>query len=293
MTAYTIAGIGEILWDVFGDSEELGGAPINFAYHAGVLGARSYPISTVGDDLRGQNALDELARRGVPSNHISVAEGGITGYVQATVDAHGVASYRFPDNVAWDAIVLSDDTLSLAPTLDAVCFGSLAQRSAASREAIRSFLDTTGPQTRKVFDINLRQHFYTPEVLRDSLQRADIVKLNDEELQIIMTMEQLSGDDLKVMQILLERYELQLAALTRGDKGSLLVSPSGCSDHPGLHTTIADTIGAGDSFTAAIVMGFLKKRPLDVINEHATRVATYVCSQKGAMPALPADLRLG
>lgn len=292
MNSFTIAGIGELLWDVLEDSEELGGAPINFAYHAGALGAKALAISTVGDDLRGKNALAELQRRGVCCDHITVLRDRVTGYVEAKIDAAGVASYQFPDNVAWDAMYLAEETLALAPHLDAVCFGSLAQRSATSRRAIREFLQLTGSTALKVFDLNLRQQFHTPEIIRGSMAIADVLKLNDDELRLIAEMEKLRGDSGAILQALAESYDLRLAVLTRGDAGSLLVSQSQISDHKGFSTTIVDTIGAGDSFTAATVLGLLGGMDLDAINDHANRVAAYVCSQKGAMPPPPESLRL-
>lgn len=292
MNAFTVAGIGELLWDVLEDTEKLGGAPINFAYHAGALGANTLAISTVGNDLRGKTALVELRRRGVCCDHITVSRDRVTGYVEAKIDAAGVASYQFPDNVAWDAIYLAEETLALAPHLDAVCFGSLAQRSASSRRAIREFLQLIGSTTLKVFDLNLRQQFHTPEIIRSSMAIADVLKLNDDELRLIAKMEKLQGKSSAILMALVRSYDLQLAVLTRGNTGSLLVSRSQVSEHKGYSTTIADTIGAGDAFTAATVLGLLGGMDLDAINDHANRVAAYVCSQKGAMPPLPESLRL-
>lgn len=291
MSVFTVAGIGELLWDVLDESEELGGAPVNFSYHAGALGARSFAISTVGDDARGRKALSELRRRGVCCEHITISPDKATGYVLASVDGAGIASYTFPDNVAWDAISLKDSTCSLAEKLDAVCFGSLAQRSPASRRTILNFLQRTGSRTLKVFDLNIRQQFYTPEVIRASLNLADVLKLNDDELLLIAAMEDTAGDTLTVLRSLVAAYNLQLAVLTRGAHGSLLVSPSQHSEHEGFSATVVDTIGAGDSFTAATVLGLLKGLSLDAINAHANRVAVFVCSQKGAMPLLPDSLR--
>lgn len=291
MSSFTIAGIGELLWDVLKDSEELGGAPINFSYHASAMGAHCYAISTIGDDLRGKIALDELRQRRVSCDHITVLKDGITGYVLAKVDDAGIATYTFPDNVAWDSIYLKESTLSLAANLDAVCFGSLAQRSPASRKVILNFLQITGKQTLKVFDLNIRQNFYTPEIITTSLKIADVLKLNDDELQLIARIENLNGPPLAMMQTLVESYGLRLAVLTRGEKGSLLVSPSQFSDYEGLSTTVVDTIGAGDSFTAATVLGLLSGLSLDAINERANRVAAFVCSQRGAMPILPEEFR--
>ncbi len=292
MESYIIAGIGEILWDVLADSEQLGGAPVNFAYHAGALGASSYPVSTVGDDARGQKAIQELTRRGVNCEHIATRENTTTGYVQATVDQDGIASYVFPDDVAWDNLTLGRSSLELAARVDAVCFGSLAQRSPVSRRAIHTFLQHTGTEALRIFDLNLRQQFYTPEIIRTSLAVANVLKLNDDELLRIRELEQLQGDDLAAMQALAHRFDLQLAVLTRGGGGSLLVSPQGFSDHPGYPAKVEDTIGAGDAFTATTAIGLLRGLPLAAINDHANRVAAYVCSRKGAMPPLPVTYRL-
>lgn len=290
MNAFEIAGIGEILWDVLEKSEELGGAPMNFAYHAGALGANGHAISTVGNDARGDKALKELQQRGVSCEHISVQKGGVTGYVLAQVDSNGVASYQFPDNVAWDAITVHAKTLDLAPKLDAVCFGSLAQRAESSRQVIHDFLSRVGEDTLKVFDMNIRQHFYSREVLSESMRVADVVKLNDEELELIAGMEHLFGNTQSNLQALLATYNLKLIVLTRGNNGSLLIRPGEISDHDGFSTKVVDTIGAGDSFTAATVLGMLQGMPLDTMNDWANRVAAYVCSQKGAMPKLSPEL---
>lgn len=292
MSVFTLAGIGELLWDVLDESEELGGAPINFSYHAGALGARGYAISAIGDDARGRMALSELRRRGVCCDHITINSEKVTGYVRASVDGDGIASYAFPDDVAWDSLSLQESTLSLALTLDAVCFGSLAQRSPVSRQAILTFLQHTGTLTLKVFDLNIRQHFYTPEIIRTSMKLADVLKLNDDELRLIADMENTAGDTLTVLRSLVAAYDLQLAVLTRGAHGSLLVSPTQYSKHEGFSATVVDTIGAGDSFTAATVLGLLKGLPLAELNAHANRVAAFVCSQKGAMPLLPDSLRI-
>lgn len=292
MSNFAIAGIGELLWDVLQDSEALGGAPMNFAYHAGALGAKGYPVSTIGDDRRGKDALRLLQERGVPCDHITVLPGGVTGYVLAEVDAAGIATYRFPENVAWDNLSLSAKTLELAASLNAVCFGSLGQRSPHSRRVIQDYLHRLPTDALKVFDINIRQNFYSRELLSHSMEIADVVKLNDDELELIASLENLTGDVLAQLRTLIARYGLQLVVLTRGDKGSLLVTPTEVSDHRGRAARVVDTIGAGDSFTAATVVGLLKGMPLDAINEHANRVAAYVCSQQGAMARLPAELRL-
>jgi len=287
-----IAGIGEVLWDVLKESEELGGAPVNFAYHAGALGAEAYAISCVGDDRRGMAALEELTKRSVSTDYITVLAGATTGYVLAEVDAHGVASYTFPDDVAWDRLVIADTTAQLGKRLSAVCFGSLAQRSPISRKAIVDYLAKLGPTTLKVFDLNIRQNFYSREIIETSLEMADMLKLNDDEIVLLGRMFGLDGDQKNQMRQLVERFSLRLGVLTRGGNGSLLVSPESVSDHAGYPAKIVDTIGAGDSFTAATVLGFLQGHALDQINDHANRVAAYVCSCQGAMPALPDEMSL-
>lgn len=292
MASFTLAGVGEILWDVVGDAETLGGAPMNFAWHAQALGATGHAISTVGDDKRGDTARELLLKQGVNCAHISVLKGATTGYVLARVDRAGIATYTFPDNVAWDNLIIREATMALAEKLDAVCFGALGQRSEASRRAIRNFIARTPEGALKVFDMNIRQSFYSRELLSESMEIADVVKLNDDEIVLLRELEGLEGSDLEVMNALRQRYHLTLAVLTRGDKGSLLVSANGISDHPGIKARIVDTIGAGDSFTAATVLGLLQGRSLDEINRHANEVAALVCSRAGAMVVLPDELKL-
>ena len=286
-----VAGLGELLWDVVGDNETLGGAPINFVYHAAQLGASALAISTIGDDLRGKRAISSLTDHGVVTDHLTVVEGFPTGYVQASVDANGVADYLFPDEVAWDRLTIEPTTEMLAPRLELICFGSLAQRSQHSRAVIHRFLASLPSVALKIFDLNIRQNFYSREIIRDSLTQADILKLNDDEIELLSRLEDLKGSPEKRLAILVERYRLALGVLTRGEGGSLLVSPTEVSDHPGFQAEVVDTIGAGDSFTAVIGMGMLKGDPLERINEHANRVAAHVCSRRGAMVVLPGDLR--
>lgn len=287
-----IAGIGELLFDVLENSEELGGAPINFAYHAGALGAEAYAISSVGDDERGHRALMELRQKQLSTRHITVQKAAVTGYVRAIVDAQGMANYSFPDNVAWDHLRLTDQSIALASELDAVCFGSLAQRTSTSREQIHHFLSFLPDNSLKVLDLNLRQKFYNREIIHASLNRANILKLNDEELATLASLEELSGEALSQLRALIDKYQLQLAVLTRGDAGSLLVTATEYCGHKGHQTQVIDTIGAGDSFTATTVLGLLMGLELEEISESANRVAAYVCSKKGAMPTLPEKYRM-
>ncbi len=287
MKKYTIAGIGELLWDVMGDIEEIGGAPINFAYHVTALGARGIAISTIGQDKRGKRAIAELHKRGLEVEAISYSDMHITGYVAATLDGKGVATYNFPDDVAWDHLDINSFAQKIQSQLDAVCFGSLAQRSHSSRRAIHLFLDDLSDHTLKVFDVNLRQNFYSIEIIESSLQYADILKLNDEELPILAKLLHIEGPKNQRLSVLINRYNLKMAILSRGANGSILQTSEDFSEHPGITTPIVDTIGAGDSFTAAVTIGYLQQLDLNDINEKANRLAAYVCSQQGAMPPIP------
>jgi fructokinase len=291
MEKLTIAGIGELLWDVLPDNEVIGGAPVNFAYHVTALGARGIPISTIGQDLRGEKAIAELQKRGVDIAAISISDECVTGYVTATVDDEGKASYCFPSEVAWDHLLVNEYAGNLRSTLNAVCFGSLAQRSEHSRRVIHGFLDTLRRETVKVFDINLRQNFYSKQVITSSLKRTDILKLNEEELPVLARMLELKGPSEKWLPALIKRYRLEMAILSRGDAGSLLVTAENSSEHSGIVTHVEDTIGAGDAFTAAVTIGYLRGMNLDDINEQANIIGAYVCSQQGGMPDMPESMK--
>ena len=287
-----LIGLGELLWDILPEGEQLGGAPANFGYHAAALGAEGFTVSTVGRDDRGARALRELAGKGLVTDGIAVSDRWPTGYVEAKLDGQGIASYHFPDNVAWDHLIINDAAQAAAARAAAVCFGSLCQRSADSRRAIERFLGQMPASALKIFDVNLRQHFYSEEILRFSLDQADVVKLNDDELPVVAGLFRLSGGQEEQMLQLRQMFGLRLVILTRGGKGSLLVAAAGVSDHPGVPTELVDTIGAGDSFTATVAVGLLLGLPLAEINGLANRLAAFVCSRTGAMPAIPAEYRL-
>lgn len=293
MEKLVIAGIGEILFDILGDNEELGGAPVNFAFHCNELGARGYPVSTIGEDRRGEKALAQLRKRNLATSCITTVPQYPTGYVTATIDEQGVASYDFPDEIAWDHLRINSEAKHLAHRLDAVCFGSLAQRSQESKNVIHDYLASTPDKTLKVFDLNLRQNFYSRDSILASLQVANLLKLNDEELPVLAQMTGINGDDRQQLVSLCQQFGLDMTMLTRGGSGSLLVTPEQSSDHPGIKPAkLADTIGAGDSFTATAVICYLLGIELDEINEMANRVAAFVCSRQGAMPALPDYLQI-
>jgi fructokinase len=287
----TIVGLGEVLWDVFPEGPRFGGAPANFACHAAMLGAEAVMVSQVGDDELGQRAIASLRGHGVNTDHIGRSGDSPTGTVQVELDEAGKPRFEIRERVAWDSIPWSDDLEALAARADAVCFGTLAQRGETSRRTIRRFLEATGPDCLRIFDVNLRQQFYDPHVVLDSLRLADALKLNDEELPLVASMCGVAGDDLDVMAELRERYGLRLLALTRGAHGAVLLSGAAASQCQGPPVQVKDTVGAGDSFTAAMVFGWLQGRDLDAICRHACRVAAFVCSQPGATPPLPDDLR--
>jgi len=286
-----IAGIGEILWDVLPGSEQLGGAPINFTYHVSALGAEALAISTIGNDNRGENALKELQKRGVDISYISVLEQFDTGYVTARVDGKGIATYEFPDDVAWDHLAINPAAQQCAAELEAICFGTLAQRSDSARLTIQRYLGTTSENTVKVCDLNLRQNFYNREIIETSLNISTVLKLNDDELNFVSSLFLLNGAEYEQMESLRKHFDLELVILTKGSNGSILITKDDISRHQGIATEVVDTIGAGDSFTAAVVTGLLRNKTLDEINEKANRLAAYVCGQPGAMPPVPQHYR--
>lgn len=291
MQELTAVGLGEILWDVLPDGRKLGGAPANFAHHVNQLGGVGIPVSRIGDDPLGHEALAVLSENHIESSYVTVDPEHPTGTVNATIDEQGVATYVFPDNVAWDFMTMREVDLGLAARADIICFGTLAQRSPVSREGIRSFL-TAAPRALKIYDINLRQDFHTPDRIRDSLGLADVLKINDDELALVSGMFGLPTGQREALQALLEAHHLKLAVLTRGGDGALILSPDAVSDLPGVPVDVVDTIGAGDSFTAAMSLAYLKGWSLDRINRHAAGVAAYVCGRAGAMPSLPRELKI-
>ena len=289
---FQITGLGEILWDVFPDGARFGGAPANFACHAQALGAKAHVVSCVGDDKLGEQALAFLQTHDVNISTIIQPNGYATGIVEVELDADGNARYEFAANAAWDVLSWSDALAHLASGTDVVCYGTLGQRSEVSQRTIRCFLDATSSDCLRVFDVNLRQNFYNETMICESLELANILKLNDEELPVLSSSCGLSGAETTIMEKLKQRYNLHLVALTRGESGAILLSNDGCSQCEGVAVDVKDTVGAGDAFTAAMTLGLLLKHGLDDINQHACRVAAFVCSQDGAVPELPHDMQM-
>ncbi|MGZ0656253.1 carbohydrate kinase family protein [Coraliomargarita sp. W4R72] len=284
---FTVAGIGELLWDVFPHRARIGGAPANFAWHCGQIGAQAYPISCVGSDEFGQRMRAELATTGVDTTYLMTNESYPTGQAKVTFDTEGKPNYEIILDSAWDHLAFTQELKQLAQKLDAVCFGSLSQRSTASRETIQSLLLAMPEKALKIFDVNLRQSFHSKQLIERSLQLANILKLSDEELPVLADYFDLNGSEIEKLQQLRTQFDLRLLVYTRGSQGSLLVNAETINDAPGQPVDMIDSVGAGDSFTAAICMGLLKKWPLNQINIFANQVASFVCSQVGATPVLP------
>ena len=291
-----IVGLGEILWDVFPDGARFGGAPANFACSASGLAAGSARVSmagAVGGDDLGRRAVAEFTARGVDVAAVAVLSEP-TGRVDVTVDAAGHASYVFAPDSAWDTLPWSDSLERLTAATTAVCFGTLSSRGATSLATIRRFIAAVPSPALRILDINLRPPFWSPEIVRDSLPLANIVKCNDDELPVVAEILGLSGSAEAILRQLVDRHALRLAALTRGAKGSLLVTADGAvSDLSGTPVDVVDSVGAGDAFTAAVTLGLLAGWPLSKLHAHAERVAAYVCTQRGGTPPIPADLQIG
>jgi fructokinase len=282
-----LVGLGEVLWDLLPGGKQLGGAPCNFAYHAKALGGTGVPVSAVGADELGREILARVKAAGMSTEFIQVDGAHPTGTVDVQVDAGGVPAFIIHNNVAWDFIRVTPATLDLARRADAVCFGSLGQRGACSRETIQGFVDATAPKALRIFDINLRQRFYSAELIEASLRRSNVLKLNDQELPVVAELLKLRASALNpqaVVAELAERFRLRLVALTRGASGSLLFAEGAVSLHPGVRVQVADTVGAGDAFTAALALGLLQGRGLESIARFANQVAAFVCSREGGTP---------
>jgi fructokinase len=282
---HIVVGLGELLWDLLPSGKQLGGAPANFAYITNLLGDKGIPASRIGHDPLGDEALHRLSQLNLSPAFIQQDPIHPTGTVKVEIDASGQPRFDILESVAWDSLEWTPSWQQLATEAEAVCFGSLAQRSSPSRTTIRSFLRATRPEAVRVFDVNLRQSFYTAQVVAESMKLATIVKLNHEELPRIMRLFELdhhSEED--SARRLLATNNLKLVCVTRGDHGSLLVSPDESSEHPGFKVKVADAVGAGDAFTAAMVRGYLRGLSLAQINETANRVGAWVASESGATP---------
>jgi fructokinase len=293
-TRRTVVGLGEILWDVFPDGPKFGGAPANFACTTAELAGNSadvYIVGAVGPDPLGREAVELLASHGVDTAYVELADYP-TGQVNVTLDDAGKPTFEIAENTAWDHVEWSNDLDQLAKRADAVCFGTLAQRSPTSRDTICRFVEATRPECLRILDINLRAPFWSDDVIRESLKLANVLKLNDAELPVLARMLNLSGTDSEQLTSLLSRFELKALAFTRGADGATLLTATGeRSDLPAQPAKIVDTVGAGDAYTAALAIGLLEGARLEKINAWGNRIAAYVCSQPGGTPHFPEELR--
>lgn len=273
-----ILGIGEIVWDCLPGGRKLGGAPVNFAYYAQEMGAESYPVSAVGDDELGAETLQSCKSFGLCTDYIQKTDLP-TSRVLVTVDEAGIPQYEIVKNVAWDAMECKDDAIALARKADCVCWGSLAQRSDKSRKTILRLLDETPENCLKVFDINIRQNFYSKELIEGSLERADILKLNEDELPLVLKMTACAD-----IAGLISKYGLKHIIYTCGASFSEVYSATGMESHIDTpKVKVSDTVGAGDSFTAVFVASLLKGESIGECHQKAVKISAYVCTQAGAI----------
>lgn len=288
-----IVGLGEVLYDVLPQGAKLGGAPANFAYHASQFGYEAVAVSAVGNDALGDQALKTFDENGL--KYIIPRVPYPTGTVNVKLDAEGVPTYTFTPNVAWDHIPFTPEMQEVAENACAVCFGSLAQRSEESRESIMKFLESTPKDCLKIFDINLRGTFYDKETIQNGLRHCDILKINDEELIIVGRLFGYPGLDIEEKcRLIMRRYNLKMVVLTCGTNGSYVFAPN---DFKSFRETpkveVADTVGAGDSFTGSFTASILSGKSIEEAHALAVKVSAFVCTQKGAMPKLPEELTKG
>jgi fructokinase len=290
-----VVGLGELLWDLFPSGKQLGGAPANFAYITALLGDSGVVASRVGDDRLGQEALWHLKSCGLDVNRVQRDLSHSTGTVKVEVDSKGQPEYQITENVAWDFLEFSEDWISLARSAHAVCFGSLAQRNSVSRSTIRAFLSALPSFAIGIFDVNLRQSFFSPEILHDSLRLAKVLKLNHQEFPRFLDLLQCPlrdslRSDVSAARWLCREFSLRLVCITRGASGSALVTADSHHEHPGFSVKVADTVGAGDAFTAALVHHALRGSSLAMMNTAANRLGAWVASQEGATPTADPEI---
>ena len=285
-----IVGLGEALWDCLPEGRKIGGAPANFAYHASQFGYEAHAVSAVGNDALGDETIEALKTNGLKLCMPRVDFP--TGQVLVSLDEDGVASYDIKEGSAWDNIPFTPEMEQLAGRCSAVCFGSLAQRNEVSRNAIYRFLNATPKGCMRIFDINLRQNFYSKEVIQESLRQCNVMKINDEELVIIGRMFGYPGLDIEnKCWLILGKYNLDMLVLTCGVNGSYVFSKGAMSFLETPKVEVADTVGAGDSFTGAFVASILSGKTIPEAHRIGVNVSAYVCTQNGAMPAIPEELK--
>ncbi len=286
MNRKKVVSIGEIVWDVLPSGKQLGGAPLNFAFFAKELGAESFAVSAVGNDPLGDETLEVASATGINLDYIQRNDLP-TSRVLVSLDAKGIPQYEIVEGVAWDAVECTDAGLALMKEASVICWGSLAQRNEKTRRSVMALLDSAPEDCIKVFDINIRQRYYSLPVIEDSLRRADILKLNEDELPLVADMLGIAGEDREVISSLMERYSLRYLVYTHGaDFSEVYASDGGYSHLATPKVEVADTVGAGDSFTAVFVISLLGGVPLKEAHERAVKVSAYVCTRHGAISSI-------
>ena len=284
-----IVGLGEALWDMLPEGKKLGGAPANFAYHAGQFGLDTLAVSALGEDKLAEETVEALEKNGL--NYLMPRVPYNTGTVLVTLTGDGIPTYEIKENVAWDNIPFTPEIEDVARNCRAVCFGSLAQRNIVSQQTIRKFLEATPADCLKICDINLRQQFYSKEILEDSFRCCDILKINDEELVVVSRMFGYQDlDERAVCQQVVRDYGLRMLVLTCGTNGSYVFYDGKVSFQDTPKVEVADTVGAGDSFTGSFCAAILNGKPVEEAHSIAVEVSAYVCTQNGAMPKYPRQL---
>ncbi len=277
-----VLGIGELLWDIFGDHKFLGGAPTNFVFHCRQMGLEAWPVSRIGKDELGQEILGDLRTKNIPADLIQIDYQKPTGTVLVQMEGTG-HRFTITDDVAWDYIMADEKSLSAARSASAICFGSLCQRSEISRSSIMKLVRECSGLV--VYDINLRQRFFTRDIIEDSLEFSNVLKLNNEEILVLQEMLGIPGKKTEeICRGLLKEFDLDLVSVTRGAEGAMLVGEKEIANEPGRPVTVVDTVGCGDAFCAVLVNGLLKKKELSVIAKEACRVGEFVAGKAGATP---------
>ncbi len=277
-----VVGIGELLWDLLPSGKTAGGAPINFVYHASRLGGEGYAITAIGDDDNGREILGELDKNNI--RYLIEKLPYPTGTVRVAINGEGIPQYTITERVAWDHMSPTADAVDLAERADAICFGALAQRSQQSRETIQAILSFAPDSAYRLFDINLRQHYYNKVLIEESLYLANVLKMNDDEMAQLKELFGLTGSDEEVANWFMENYNLKMVVLTAGAEYSTVYTPDKVSTLPTPKVEVVDTVGAGDAFSAALIMSLLKGMPLEEAHRYAVKIASFVCSRKGAWP---------
>ena len=277
-----VVGIGELLWDMLPTGKKAGGAPINFVYHASRLGAEGYAISAIGDDMLGKEIIEELDRYHI--QHLIEKVPYPTGTVKVGLTEEGIPSYTISERVAWDHIIATSNAVDLAEQADAICFGTLAQRSAQSRETIQAISSFEPTDAYRLFDINLRQRYYSKELIEESFYLANVLKANDREFAVLKELFGLIGSEKEAARWFIEKYNLRMFVLTAGASHSTIYTREEISTLPTQPVQVVDTIGAGDAFSAALVIALLKGKSLEEAHLEAVKCAAFVCSKAGAWP---------